>query len=129
MERISIKTNKRRELIDITEKIQSVISRIKIKSGCCVIFIPHTTAGLTINENADPAVKTDIENTINKLIPSTGQYAHAEGNSDAHIKSSLLGNSLTMLIEDNRLCLGTWQGIYFVEGDGPRQRQIWIKII
>ena len=129
MERVSVKTNNRIELIDITEKIQSVISRAKTKSGCCVIFVPHTTAGLTINENADPAVKMDIENTINKLIPPTGQYAHAEGNSDAHIKSSLLGNSLTMLIEDSRLCLGTWQGIYFVEGDGPRQREVWVKII
>jgi secondary thiamine-phosphate synthase enzyme len=129
MERINVKTKGRTELIDITGEIQSVVSRGKVKSGCCVIFIPHTTAGLTINENADPSVKKDIQNIMNRLIPEAGPYSHAEGNSDAHIKSSLLGNSLTMLIEDSRLCLGTWQGIYFVEGDGPRQREVWVKII
>jgi secondary thiamine-phosphate synthase enzyme len=129
MDKIEIRTDRRNDLIDITGKVQNIVAKSKLKEGMCFLFVPHTTAGLTINENADPSVKEDILNNLSKLIPSGEGYAHAEGNSDSHIKSSLLGNSLNIFIEDGRLCLGSWQGIFFVEGDGPRTREVWVKII
>lgn len=129
MEKISIKTNSRQELIDITDRIQSIIAESKIKDAICFVFCPHTTAGLTINENADPSVKHDILNALNKLVPKNSSYSHAEGNADAHVKSSLFGNSLTIFIESGHLALGTWQGIYFCEGDGPRSREVWVKVL
>jgi len=129
MEKIEVRTTKRIDLIDITNGIQQVVAKSRVKQGICFLFVPHTTAGITINENADPSVKQDIINTLNKLIPAGRGYSHMEGNADSHIKSSLLGNSLQIFVEDNRLCLGTWQGIYFAESDGPRTRQVWIKII
>lgn len=129
MEKISVKTNSRSELIDITEKIQAAVSRGKIKEGVCFIFCPHTTAGLTINENADPSVKQDMVSALNKLVPESAGYAHAEGNADSHIKSSVFGSSLTVFVESGQLALGTWQGIYLCESDGPRLRQVWIKIV
>ncbi len=129
MEKLSIKTNKRIELLDITGKIQSEVAKSKVRSGLCVIFCPHTTAGLTINENADPSVRSDIVNALEKLVPENGGYTHSEGNSDAHVKSSIFGASVNLIIEDGLLALGTWQGIYFCESDGPRSREVWIKII
>ena len=129
MEKIKIKTESHTELISITDKINSVVSKSQVKDGICYLFCPHTTAGLTINENADPSVQTDINNTLNRLIPHNANYNHAEGNSDGHIKSSLLGVSLNIFIENGALVLGTWQGIYFVEGDGPRTREVWVKIM
>jgi secondary thiamine-phosphate synthase enzyme len=129
MEKINLKTNKRIELVDITDKIRAVLSKAKVKDGVCFIFCPHTTAGLSINENADPSVKLDIINTLNKLVPENAGYSHAEGNSDSHIKSSLFGCSLNIFVEYGELVLGTWQGIYFCESDGPRSREVWIKII
>lgn len=129
MEKINIRTTKRIELIDITGEIQGIVAKAKIKNGVCFVFCPHTTAGLTINENADPSVKSDMANTLNKLVPENADYAHSEGNSDSHIKSSLLGASLTIFIENGQLALGTWQGIFFCESDGPRSREVWIKII
>ncbi len=129
MEKIKLKTKSRVELIDITHEVLSLLKKSKIKSGICVVFSSHTTAGVTINENADFAVKSDIINTLNKLIPENSGYSHLEGNSDSHIKSSLFGASLSIIIENNELQLGTWQGIYFCESDGPRQREIWIKFI
>ncbi len=129
MEKINIKTNSRIDLIDITDRIQTVVSKNKIKDGVCFIFCPHTTAGLTINENADPSVRRDIINTLNKLVPEGAGYSHSEGNADSHIKSSLFGASLTIFIAGGQLALGTWQGIYFCEGDGPRSREVWIKVI
>jgi len=128
MEKIDVKTSKRVELIDITDRIQSIVNKSKVKDGVCFIFCPHTTAGLTINENADPSVRSDIITTLKKLIPENAGYAHSEGNADSHIKSSLFGPSLTVFVEDGQLALGTWQGIYFCESDGPRSRQVWIKI-
>jgi len=113
-------------LIDITDKVQEVVSKAKVSEGVCVVFCPHTTAGLTINENADPSVKQDIINTLNKLVPENAGYSHSEGNADSHIKSSLLGSSLNIIIEGGQLQLGTWQGIYFCESDGPRSREVWI---
>jgi len=129
MEKISIKTAKRIDLIDITGQIQNIVSKSKAKDGICFVFCPHTTAGLTINENADPQVKRDITNTLNKLVPDNAGYAHSEGNADSHIKSSLFGSTLTIFIEDGQLAFGTWQGIYFCESDGPRSREVWIKIL
>lgn len=129
MEKINIRTTRRIDLLDITEEIQNTVTKSKIKNGTCFVFCPHTTAGLTINENADPSVKRDIINTLSKVVPEGAGYAHTEGNADSHIKSSLLGQSLTIFIEGGHLCLGTWQGVYFCEGDGPRQREVWIKIM
>lgn len=129
MEKLSLKTNSRVELIDITSKIGEVVSRSKIKDGICLIFCPHTTAGLTINENADPSVRRDIINALNRIVPAGAGYTHSEGNSDSHIKSSLFGATLTIFVKDHGLALGTWQGIYFCEGDGPRSRQVWVEIL
>src|SRR3989338_8877031 len=129
MEKINIKTSKRIDLIDITEQVQNIVSKSKVKDGICFLFCPHTTAGLTINENADPSVKSDMLNTLNKLVPENAGYAHSEGNSDSHIKSSLLGASLTIFIQGGQLALGTWQGIFFCESDGPRTREIWVKVM
>ena len=129
MEKISLSTNSRIELVDITERIQSIVAKSKVKEGVCFLFCPHTTAGLTINENADPSVRRDIINTLHKLVPENAGYAHSEGNADSHVKSSLFGSSLTIFIEGGQLAFGTWQGIYFCEGDGPRSRQVWIKLV
>ena len=129
MQKIDINTVRRTELIDITEKIQQLITKSKTKQGICFITVPHTTAGITINENADPSVKRDILNTLNRLIPEDADYTHAEGNADSHIKSSLLGNCLHIFIENGRICLGTWQGIFFLEADGPRKRELWIRVL
>lgn len=129
MEKINIRTDRRVDLIDITDKVQSVVAKSKVKQGICFLFSPHTTAGLTINENADPSVRRDIINTLSKLVPENAGYSHSEGNADSHIKSSLFGSTLTIFIEDGQLVFGTWQGIYFCEGDGPRSRQVWVKII
>ena len=126
---LSIRTSNRVELIDITHTIQKVISESKIKSGLCIVFVPHTTAAVTINENADPSVQHDITSELNKVIPLNDNYSHLEGNSAAHIKTSLIGSSETILFEGASLVLGTWQGIYFCEFDGPRNRKVLVKLI
>ena len=128
MDSIAINTKKRNEFIDITSQVKKIVRDSKIKEGLCVVFCPHTTAALTINENADPSVQKDIIEHLEKLVPAHKNYSHSEGNSDAHIKASLLGSSLNVTIEDGSLALGTWQGIYFCEFDGPRSRQIYVKI-
>lgn len=129
MEKINVKTSKRVELIDITDKIQDAVSKSKVRDGVCFLFCPHTTAGLTINENADPSVRRDITNALNKLVPQGPGYTHTEGNADSHIKSSLFGSSLTIFVEAGQLAFGTWQGIYFCEGDGPRSREVWVRVV
>lgn len=129
MEKITIKTSQRTELTDITDRVQDAVSKSKIKDGVCFLYVPHTTAGLLINENADPSVKSDILRALSEIAPQDADYSHSEGNSDAHIKSSLLSQSLTLFIEAGRITLGTWQGIFFLEADGPRSREIWVKII
>ena len=129
MHKLNITTSARTEMLDITSQIQQVLTQGGIKSGICMIFIPHTTAGVTINENADPDVVHDILKEINKIVPFNDSYLHMEGNSAAHIKASLFGFSQQVIIEDGRLVLGTWQGIYFCEFDGPRRRQVYVKII
>jgi len=126
MKEFSVRTEQQEELVDITSKVQGVVGQSKIEDGMCVVFIPHTTAGVTINENADPTVKGDIIKGL-KVIPSSG-YLHSEGNSPAHIKASIIGSSVTIFIEKGKLALGVWQGVYFTEFDGPRQRSIWVKV-
>lgn len=129
MEKISVKTPSRTCMIDITGKIQEVINKKGITSGVCTVFVPHTTAGITINENADPDVVSDILKEVNKIVPFQDGYAHMEGNSAAHIKASMFGFSQQIIVEDGRMMLGTWQGVYFCEFDGPRNRQVYVKII
>ena len=129
MKTITLSTSHRTEFIDITSKVEKVLAEAGVDKGVCLVFCPHTTAGLTINENADPAVRKDIAGHLEKLVPYLKGYSHSEGNSDAHIKSSLLGFCLNVIIDKGRLQLGTWQGIYFCEFDGPRQRQVYIKFI
>lgn len=129
MDKIDIRTAKRIDLVDITDRVQDIIRRSRVNKGICFLFCPHTTAGLTINENADPSVQRDIMNALSKLVPASTGYSHTEGNADSHIKSSIFGSSLTVFIEDGRLAFGTWQGIYFCEGDGPRSREVWVKIM
>jgi len=126
--KLTIPTRNQTEFVDITSEIQAVVSQSGVKEGICHIFVPHTTAGITINEGADPSVKRDILSQLNKIIPFQSNYQHREGNSPAHIKASLVGSSQTAFIEQGRLVLGTWQSIYFCEFDGPRQRQIIVKI-
>jgi len=124
----SISTKSRTEFKDITGKIENIVRDANIKEGTCIVFCPHTTAGITINENADPAVREDIKNYFNEAVPYRANYTHTEGNADAHIKASLLGSSINLLIESGHLKLGTWQGIYFCEFDGPRQRNVFIRV-
>lgn len=117
------------DLVDITHLVQKAVSEAKIKSGLCTVYVPHTTAGVTINENADPSVRSDIIKELNKIIPFDDNYAHLEGNAAAHIKSTLTGCSETLLVEGGSLVLGTWQGIYFCEFDGPRNRKVMVKLV
>jgi secondary thiamine-phosphate synthase enzyme len=129
LERIEIKTQKQIELIDITRQINDVIAKSGVQNGICIVFVPHTTAGVTINENADPDVVRDIIESINKTVPFDADYKHIEGNSPAHIKSSLFGPDLTVIIEKGTILLGVWQGIYFCEFDGPRNRKLFLKVL
>lgn len=129
MHKINIRTGSRTELIDITDKIQQVVAKSKVSDGACVVFVPHTTAGITINENADPSVRKDILKELNKIVPFNDGYEHSEGNAAAHIKASLMGASINIIIEGGALTLGTWQGVYFAEFDGPRSREVWVNII
>ncbi len=126
---IKINTKLREDLVDITDLVLEKISETGIKSGIAAIFVPHTTAAILINENADPMVKKDILEYYKRNVPLDYDYHHLEGNSDAHIKSTLIGNSLILIIENSKVLLGSWQGIFFCEFDGPRTRKIYIKII
>ncbi|GAB6188669.1 secondary thiamine-phosphate synthase enzyme YjbQ [Marinitoga arctica] len=129
LKEFNISTSSRNEFIEITHLIKNYIKEKKIDEGIVIVYTPHTTAGITINENADPSVKMDIKTFLNKLIPNESYFTHIEGNSDSHIKSSLIGPSLTLIIKNNDLLLGTWQGVYFCEFDGPRRRKFYLKII
>lgn len=124
----SIKTTKEDEFINITNLVQKSVNESKIKNGTALIFSPHTTAGITINENADPDVIRDILVALDKIFPKIGDYRHMEGNSHAHLKTSYTGSNTTVIVENGRLKLGVWQGIYFCEFDGPRNRKVYIKI-
>jgi secondary thiamine-phosphate synthase enzyme len=126
---IRISTSAHTALLDVTTQVERAVRLSGVASGVCHVFVPHTTAGVTLNENADPDVKRDILVTLDRLVPPHGDYAHAEGNSPAHVKASLMGSSLVIPIEDGRLVLGTWQGITFCEFDGPRQRSLIVNIV
>ncbi len=126
---INIDTNKREEFVDITGKISDLIQNSSIENGIVHVFVQHTTAGVTINENADPDVVKDIIKTLDEVIPYENNYKHAEGNSHAHIKASLLGSSVSIPFDDKKMSLGTWQGIYFCEFDGPRNRKAVVSLI
>jgi secondary thiamine-phosphate synthase enzyme len=125
----TVKTKNRTELIDITSKIQELVAASKIGRGLCMLYVPHTTAAITINESADPSVKDDILMVINDIVPRKAGYRHMEGNSPAHIKSTLIGPSELIAVENDRLVLGTWQGIFFCEFDGPRTRKVHVRFI
>jgi len=129
LKEINIKTNIQTQILDITAQVQKVVRESRIIEGLCCVFVPHTTAGVTINENADPSVKQDIVMELNKIIPFNDHYSHLEGNSAAHIKASIMGFSVNIPVENNDLLLGTWQGICFCEFDGPRTRKYFVKII
>ncbi len=127
---ITLKTTGRNQFIDITRQVESIVLQSGVRRGICVIYVPHTTAGVTINENADPTVRKDIISSLEKLVPWREPfYEHAEGNSAAHIKSSLVGCNQTVIVQEGKLLLGTWQGIYFCEFDGPRTRKVYVKVI
>jgi secondary thiamine-phosphate synthase enzyme len=127
METINIRSTRQTEFIDITGQVQDAVKRLKISDGVCYVYVPHTTAGVTVNENADPTVQQDIIMVLDEIVPQGQAYRHGEGNSPAHIKASLLGSSLAVFVESGRLVLGTWQGIYFCECDGPRSRRVYVK--
>ena len=129
MRELKIKSTKKNQMIDITDDIQQIIAEENINNGLATVYVPHTTAGVTINEGADPSVQRDIIETLKQIIPENNNYHHLEGNSDAHIKASLLGSSISVIIENNQLVLGTWQHIFFYEGDGPRNRKVYVEII
>jgi secondary thiamine-phosphate synthase enzyme len=125
----SVRSSKQTEFIDITRPVQEIVQQAGVKEGLCIILVPHTTAAVTVNENADPSVPRDIQMELNKIVPFEDRYHHTEGNSPAHIKSSLIGCSQTLVIESGKLFLGTWQGIFFCEFDGPRNRQVQVKVV
>jgi len=128
--RESIRTKERSQMIDITDIVSRAVDESEVKEGLAIVLVPHTTAAITINENADPDVKHDLLRKLAELIPQReGYYRHNEGNSDSHVKTSLVGNSVTVLIEEGKLVLGTWQGIQFCEFDGPRNRHVMIKLM
>ena len=127
--KLSVNTSKHTQMLNITDKIQKTVEDSGVRSGVCTVFIPHTTAAVTINENADPDVVRDFTMEIDKLVPWEDGYQHMEGNSAAHLKASMIGFSEQIIIEDGRLMLGTWQGVYFCEYDGPRHRSVYVKLM
>lgn len=128
MQTLIVKTDRRTQLLDVTAQVQKAVSVAKVSNGICYLYVPHTTAGIAINECADPDVAHDIEGALDRLIPKTGPYRHSEGNSDSHIKSVLVGGSQIVFVEDGRLALGRWQGIFFCEFDGPRERKLHVNV-
>ena len=129
MQELSVPTRSRIELVDITAQVQDALGREGIREGVCHVYVPHTTAGITINENADPDVTRDILSVLNRLVPHRGDYRHAEGNSDSHAKASLMGFTATVPVSGGRLVLGTWQAVYFCEFDGPRRRRCIVTAV
>jgi secondary thiamine-phosphate synthase enzyme len=126
VKKITVKTQHERELLDITIQVEKAIRELGQKTGLCLLYVPHTTAGITLNENADPAVKEDILGVLSRLVPRSLEYKHVEGNAHAHIQSSLVGHSVLVPVEGGKVRLGTWQGILFCEFDGPRERAVWL---
>ena len=126
---LRVKTNSKTELVDITQGVQRLVTESGIRSGICHVYVPHTTSGITINENTDPNVGRDILKELNKVIPFDDNYGHNEGNSAAHIKSTIVGISKAVMVEEGRLALGTWQSIFYCEFDGPRDRRVYVKVM
>jgi secondary thiamine-phosphate synthase enzyme len=129
MKTIELQTRHKEEFVDITAEIQEAVRASKIENGICLVYVPHTTAGLTINEHADPDVTTDILMALKRLVPDSLSWNHSEGNAPAHVKSSLIGSSVQVIIEGGRLAFGTWQGIFFCEFDGPRRRKVYLQLM
>lgn len=129
MESIQIKTSRREELVNITSELQALVKARGWDAGCLLVYCPHTTGAVTVNEAADPSVMRDISVNLSRFIPRQGDYRHMEGNSDAHIKSSLVGNEQWLILENGSIQLGTWQGVFFCEFDGPRTRKVWVKFL
>lgn len=128
MTSLTVTTSARAELVDITDRVQRLLTESGIRDGLCHVWVPHTTAGLTVNENADPDIARDLLAGLDRIAPWDAGYAHGEGNSAAHIKSSLVGCEKTLIVREGKLALGTWQGLYFCEFDGPRERQVWVRL-
>ena len=129
MHTLSVKTDRRTQLVDVTAQVQKAVSASNVGDGVCYLYVPHTTAAITINECADPDVARDVEGAMDRLIPIAGPYRHSEGNSDSHVKSILVGASQTVFVHGGKLALGRWQGIFFCEFDGPRDRKLQVKVI
>jgi secondary thiamine-phosphate synthase enzyme len=129
MNNIEIRTKAGEEFVDLTAEVERAVAASGIVGGICVVTVPHTTAGVTVNENADPDVRADLAMVLRKIVPGALPYAHGEGNSPAHAKASLVGSSVTLIVEDGKLQLGTWQGIFFCEFDGPRTRKAWVQVV
>ncbi len=127
MKKFSVKTSSRTEFVDITAEVAAAVTDSGVTDGIVTVFIPHTTAGVQINENADPDVMRDIQVVLDEMVPWSNNYWHAEGNTAAHVKAAMMGASAQIIVENGRMQLGTWQGIYFCEFDGPRQRTVWVK--
>jgi len=127
MNEITVQSKACTEFLNITDEVQHFVEQSGLTDGIVTVFVPHTTAGITINENADPDVTADLKTVLDRAIPWEGGYAHLEGNTAAHVKASLMGSSVSVIVEKGRLCLGTWQGIFFCEFDGPRSRRIWLR--
>ena len=129
MEVLQVKTARRTQLVDVTDLVEKAVAKAGVTSGMCHVFVPHTTAGLIINEHFDPDVATDLEGVFERLVPRSGPYRHSEGNSDSHAKAVLTGASQVIFVEKGKLVLGQWQGVFFCEFDGPRERKIWVKVV
>ena len=129
MQAIRMKTQQRTQMVDITNEVQRVVTALGIRAGTCFLYVPHTTAGIFINEHADPDVALDAAGTLDRLVPMAGPYRHAEGNSDSHVKTILVGVSQFVFVEEGKLALGRWQGIFFAEFDGPRERKVYVKVL
>jgi secondary thiamine-phosphate synthase enzyme len=128
METLRVKTGRRTQLVDVTAAVERVVKEAGVVSGVCYVYVPHTTAGVAINEHADPNVAADLEGVFDRLVPRTGPYRHGEGNSDSHAKAVMVGTSQVIFVEEGKLVLGRWQGIFFCEFDGPRERKIFVKV-
>ena len=126
---LRVKTDRRTQLMDVTREVERVVTESGVKAGLCYVYSPHTTAGVAINEHADPDVARDVEVVLDRLVPNKGPYRHAEGNSDSHVKAILTGTNQTAIVGDGKLLLGTWQGIFLCEFDGPRERKLHVKIV
>jgi secondary thiamine-phosphate synthase enzyme len=129
MQTLSVKTDRRTQLVDVTAQVQKAVSASEVADGICYLYVPHTTAAIAVNECADPDVARDVEGALDRLIPMAGPYRHSEGNSDSHVKSILVGASQTVFVQGGNLALGRWQGIFFCEFDGPRNRKLHLKVI